>query len=276
MKKVLFILLITLSPACADDQRNIYDVIRQEQKDSDTAIVDEQVTALIKRHMANLLYPVDMASFVRPEKDAKFREQIVNLQKQMGAPPTGILTSDQFDRLAEAAGDIDDRPIGTYPPIKMVFRGDNGDFVSAAGTGTGDDLANPINVTRIMCLRASGTCSLSTAEFGLGSLGSQLNLLLPFDYSITTWGPTRVTTTSEHPCGTAMMSIDIPTQSVTISSVPHSDLSFCPKEGATTWRLADAFPITWKIHQDKVNKARALVYEPARRLVPPVVDASTK
>jgi hypothetical protein len=98
----------------------------------------------------------------------------------------------------------------------------------------------------------------------------------PFDYSITTWGPTRVTATSEHPCGTALLSIDIPTQSVTISSVPHSDLSFCPKEGDATWSLADGFPITWKIHQDKVSKARALVYELERRLVPPIEDASSK
>ena len=63
--------------------------------------------------MANLLYPVDMSSFARPETDMKFREQIIALQKQMGAPATGNLTLDEFGRLAEAARDIDDRPIGT-------------------------------------------------------------------------------------------------------------------------------------------------------------------
>ena len=51
---------------------------------SDSAIADEQTTALIKRHMANLLYPVDMGSFARPETDTKFREQIIALQKADG------------------------------------------------------------------------------------------------------------------------------------------------------------------------------------------------
>src|SRR6516162_8504807 len=111
MKKALLIFLFTISPAFADDQ-NVYDFFRQ-LPDADTAIVDEQTTALIKRHMANLLYPVDMSSFARPETDTKFREQIIALQKQMGTPATGTLTLDEFGRLAEAARDIDDRPIGT-------------------------------------------------------------------------------------------------------------------------------------------------------------------
>jgi hypothetical protein len=219
--------------------------------------------------MANLLYPVDMASIARPEKDVKFREQIMALQKQMGEPPTGTLTSDQFDRLAEAARDIDDRFIGTYP--KLVERSENGELVWAVGTGTTDDhddpLAHPINISRIYCLKASGTCELSTAEFSPED--SQLYFATPFDYNITTWGPTRVTATTEQPCGTAMMSIDLQAKSVTISSVPHSDLSFCPKrEKSSTWKLAeDGFPIIWKI---------ALVYEPEKRLVPPVADAPRK
>jgi hypothetical protein len=281
MKKALLILLIMIAPAFAedqkDDQRNVYDFFRQRDQNSDSAIVDEQTTADIKRHMANLLYPVDMTSFARPEKDVKFREQLMVLQKQMGAPATGDLTLDQFIRLRKAARDIDDRPIGTS--LKLVGRTNNGELVWAEGTGTTDDignpLAHPINITRIWCLRSSGTCELSTAEFSPED--SQLYFANPFDYTITAWEPTRVTATSEHPCGTALLSIDIPTKSVRISSVPHSDLSFCSKEGPTTWRLADdGFPIIWKLHQDKVNKARALVYEPERKLVPPVVDASTK
>jgi hypothetical protein len=85
MKKALLIFLFAISPAFADDQ-NVYDFFRQLPS-SDRAIVDEQTTALIKRHMANLLYPVDMSSFARPETDAKFREQIIALQKQMGVCP---------------------------------------------------------------------------------------------------------------------------------------------------------------------------------------------
>jgi hypothetical protein len=130
--------------------------------------VDQQTTARIKRHMANLLYPVDMASFDRPEKDAKFREQIITLQKQMGASATGTLTFDQFWKLADAARDIDNRPIAASLS-KIVERSKDGDLVWAVGTGTMDDisdpLAHPINISRIWCVRPTGTCELWTAEF---------------------------------------------------------------------------------------------------------------
>jgi hypothetical protein len=79
------------------------------------------------------------------------------------------------------------------------------------------------------------------------------------------------------PCATSLMTLDIQTESVMISSVPHSDLSFCANQGPTTWRLLDdGFSASWKLHQDKVSKARALVYEAKRNLVPPSIDAPTK
>ena len=71
------------------------------------ANVDEQITALIKPPMANLLYPVDMSSLAPPDKDPKFRDLIAVLQQQMGDPPTGVLTTDQFFRLSQASDNID-------------------------------------------------------------------------------------------------------------------------------------------------------------------------
>ena len=85
---ISFLILIVVSTgAFAEDknnQANVYDEFRQWMKPLPDATVDEEVTARIKRHMANLLYPVDMASFVRPEQDVKFREQIIAPQKQIG------------------------------------------------------------------------------------------------------------------------------------------------------------------------------------------------
>jgi hypothetical protein len=72
--------------------------------------------------MANLLYPLDMSSLARPEIDAKFREQVIALQKQMGAPATGTLTLDEFGRLAQAARDMDDRSVGTGIIKKLLLR----------------------------------------------------------------------------------------------------------------------------------------------------------
>ena len=279
MEKVFLIFLLMISPAFGDDQ-NVYDFFRQ-LPNADGAIVDEQTTALIKRHMANLLYPVDVASFARPENDAKFREQVIALQKQMGAPATGTLTLEEFGRLAEAARDIDDRPIG--PAIgsgvkKSVVK--DGDFVSATGTGGADDntanpFAPPINISRVICQRISGTCQLNTAAFNPDD--GHLYFYIPWDYRITSWEPTRVSATNEMPCATSLMNIDIQSKSVVISSVPHADSSSCPTQGPTTWRLLDdGFSVSWKLHQNKVNKAHALVYEANKNLVPPSIDASAK
>jgi hypothetical protein len=275
MKKAFVIFLFMISPAFADDQ-NVYDFFRQ-LPNSDSAIVDEQTTAVIKRHMANLLYPVDMGSFARPETDAKFREEIIALQKQMGAPATGILTLDEFGRLAEAARDIDDRSVGTGIIKKTVVK--DGDFVSVTGTGGTDDIANslapPINISRIRCQRTSGTCDLNIAAFNPED--AHLYFYIPWNFRITTWEPNRITATNEMPCATSLMSLDLQNESLVISSVPHSDLSFCANQGPTTWRLLDdGFSVSWRLHQNKVNKAHALVYEANKNLAPPSVDAFAK
>ena len=238
MKKAVIIFLLVFSAAAwADDkqdQRDVYDVFREWLQPSSGATVDEQVTARIKRHMANLLYPVDVASFARPEKDPKFRDLIIVLQKQMGVPATGILTSDQFDRLEEAGHDIDDRVTGLQP-TKIVFRSDDGSAVSAIGTGAMDDIAYPINITRILCLKADSNCEMSSAEFDLKS--RMLYFGSPIFYEIKTWRPNRVTAIREHPCGTALMTIDVDAKTVTIVSAPHADLAFCSKEPGSTWTL---------------------------------------
>ena len=217
--------------------------------------------------------PVDMSSFALPETDTKFREQIIALQKQMEAPATGILTLDEFGRLAKAARDIDDRPVGTAMKKTVVK---DGDFVSATGSGGTDDVANPlappVNMTRVRCQRVSGICELSIAAFNPED--PHLYFYIPWDYRITTWEPTRITATNEMACATSSMTLDLQTESLLISSVPHSDLTFCAKQGAMTWRLlGDGFSVSWKLHQDKVGKARVLVYEAEKKLVPPVVDA---
>jgi hypothetical protein len=129
---LMFLLACAASAWAQEDQTNIYDEFRKSWKHP----TDEQIMAIIKRHMANLLYPVDLASFAGPDKDAKFRSQIVELQKEMGVPMTGVLTSAQFYRLAQAAANIDSPyfSVGT----KLVTRADDGKWVSAVGTGAGD------------------------------------------------------------------------------------------------------------------------------------------
>jgi hypothetical protein len=123
---VLFSTVLSLAAWADDrqDQRNVYEVLLETPKIYGVS-TEEEVTARIKRHMANLLYPVDLSSFARPEKDARFRDLVRGLQKQMGELATGILTSGQFNRLAEAARDIGRLVLALVPQLVAVTAGEN-------------------------------------------------------------------------------------------------------------------------------------------------------
>jgi hypothetical protein len=61
MKKatLLFLVVFATSAWAQEDQTNVYEEFRRLPRPP----TDEQITADIKRHMANLLYPIDLASF---------------------------------------------------------------------------------------------------------------------------------------------------------------------------------------------------------------------
>jgi hypothetical protein len=267
---LLFLFLLLPSLARADeksDQRNVYDVFSELQYKPPTGVtLEEDVTSRIKRYMAALLYPVDLSSFARPERDQKFSALVVALQKQMGETPTGILTYAQFDKLHEAARNLDDIGVGIGPG-KSVYQSNDGNLVGASGTGVMNDLANPININRMLCIKSEGTCEMTGAELNLHDI-PLLYLAPPTIFEIKTWTRNRVTAISERPCGTATLTVDVDAKDVTITSVPHTDLPFCSKEPANIWKLVDGFPVAWNIYRDRYNKARALVYEQARKLFP--------
>jgi hypothetical protein len=189
---------------------------------------------LIRMHLVG--YPVDLSSFNMPDNDRQFSDLIKQLQKQMGVPDTGILTSDQFSRLAEASRDID-APQIFVPPGKIVSM--EGNLLLAVGTGTMDDLASPINKTRIVCIKAEGTCNVTEAAI----VNRMLDLYDVASYEIQTWTPNRVTAIREHPCGTAMMSIDVNAKTVAVVVSAHKDLKFCTDKPQGTWSLVDGFPV---------------------------------
>jgi hypothetical protein len=75
-------------------------------------------------------------------------------------------TYGQFNKLHDAGRSIDEREV-TLGPGKLVYRSDDGNVVGALGTGAMNDLANPINVTRLLCAKSEGNCEMSGAEFDM-------------------------------------------------------------------------------------------------------------
>jgi hypothetical protein len=197
------------------------------------------------------------------------------LQQQMGDPPTGVLTTDQFSRLSQASDNID-RHLIVLPPrgVSMVLD----DAVFAEGTRAGDNVLRPINFVRISCFKARGTCEEYMAWL---TPDDQINLVSLFltlgdEYRITSWSSSRVTAELQVPCFTALMTLDIKAQQVTTVTVPPRDASICtaPDPPTTwkfhpmTWKLVDGREVAEKFTQEKMNKARKLVYPAARALLP--------
>jgi hypothetical protein len=277
MNKFILIALTVFSTAVFANQNNVYEDFKHGSP-TPNATAEEEVTAQIKRYMASLLYPVDMSSLNGPDKDAKFRDLIIVLQQQMGVSPTGVLTTEQFLMLQEASRYVDGDLI--LNSTKHVLIDEDG--ASASGTGMTDaglcsdrpgagcDIGQPLNFVRIFCFRARGVCERWVASFDLKD--RFLFLDSGTEYNIDTWTSSRVTATEHTPCATFLMTIDGPSEQVTIATVPQPSLSSCkgfrPPAGPSTWNLVDGLPVAQKVNRDRMNAARALVYPPARRLLP--------
>jgi hypothetical protein len=64
------------------------------------------------------------------------------------------------------------------------------------------------------------------------------------------------------------MTIDVTAETVAIVVGPHAELAGCTEDKPSTWTLADGWPVVQKLNRERINKGRALVYGPARELVP--------
>jgi hypothetical protein len=113
-------------------------------------------------------------------------------------------------------------------------------------------------------------CQEYTAWFNLD--GRVLYLGLIDEYQITSWSSSRVTAESRAPCFTDLMTIDIKPQQVTTVRAPQPDYSSCTgfqyPDHPLTRKLVNGFDVAWKVSQEKMNKARKLVYPAARALLP--------
>ena len=138
----------------------------------------------------------------------------------------------------------------------------------ASGTLAGDDVTHKINHTRISRSRAEGICNVHSASFDPNTSFLWLNFG-PAPNKVRSWTANSVTAVNVNACGTDTMTIDIAAMTVTIASAGS-----CMSKTPNAYTLIDGGPVATKLHQDKVNKARALVYEPAQKLLPAANDTS--
>ena len=170
---------------------------------------------------------------------------------------------DQFGQLEKASRNID-RDFTGLPLGIQVFMSEDGSWAGADGARAMDGIADQISLVRIFCSRARGTCELNATTFNLET--SFLFLDHGTEYQINTWTPSRVTATTDAPCSTSMMTMDVKGKQVTAVTEPKPNCTGFTQ--AKPWQLVDGFSAAWKLNQDRMNQARALAYPPAKRLMP--------
>jgi hypothetical protein len=223
--------------------------------------------------MAALLYPVDLRSFDPPDQDESLKELVRVFQRQLQQPATGIPTRAQVSTLRRAAQDLWTAPVSADPKFVIVGESD------AAVDGMQVDKQYPLlpNVVQIRCRRDLGVCTMSTASATFGPQDRSLVMGRPVEFLVTSWTAHRVSAVLEHPCGSALLTIDSKPESVSAVTVPRNDPQRCPgnarayKNGEPdTWTLGDGLQIMlddWNARdglQNAVYALAAALCEPLR------------
>jgi hypothetical protein len=255
---------------------DVYTLMRFISKDApaDKFNSDAFVTARIKRGMAMLMYPVDMAVLDSPEKDAKFKAQIKELQKRMGAAQTGVLLQEQLDALEIAAKDVLTGRRVYPPPGLFVLR--HGEIVTASGTWVMEDDAFPVNYAEIKCAQSTQTCTQITIDVvqpDQVSVDDQdFNLHLSTDiYRIISWNDDEVTATNETQCRRQRLTINTSSKQVahitTDKSAEPCRILLTGEAVPLLGRprvatLGDGFKEPKKFYDARQKQAQRLFYDP--------------
>ncbi len=235
---------------------------------------DAFTTILIKKHLAMLLYPVNMAVFDNPDKDPKFKDQIRELQKRMGVMPTGVLLQGQFDALTKTAKIIDEPPV--YPPAGLTIIGLPG-LVVAKGTWVMEGDAFPVNYNEITCTQSTQVCtevSVNVVQPNQLANDSDYNLIVwTTDFKVASWDSKEVSAINETQCRRERLTINTSSKQAFHISTDKSlegcklltgeTLPLLGKPRLST--LGDGFQEPKKIYEARKKQAQRLLYEPATK-----------
>jgi len=240
-------------------------------------VADANETLRIKLAMAQLLWPVDLGVLKAPAEDAKFRDQIKALQSQMQAPATGDLTFGQATMLEETAQLLSERRVYGSGSAKVTFDiSEDKNLVMLSGSLSMEDLAFPINSTRIACWKSDGTCIVATAYLDFhdtGYAGSPRLLDVTVEeFDITALSDANIIAVTENLCGGATLAIDIRTGTAKIVGVPdlvsescqelHSSMTKAQREKIHVATLIDSSDASAKFFDARRAQGERLIYKP--------------
>lgn len=119
----------------------------------------------IKMALHDLFYDVDLSARKHPADDPAFYRTLVEFKERIGSPQAGIFTAADMSSLfyyQQLSKYVDHN----VSPLGLFSVSQTGGYTRAIGTWEikGEKLASPINLARIDCWQADGTCTITDAE----------------------------------------------------------------------------------------------------------------
>lgn len=225
-------------------------------------------TALIKKHMAMLMYPVDLGVLQPPAQDAKFQAQIQLFQTKLGVPATGVLTWSQFEILQQAATTATERKV--LPPSALLVHREktgSGEMLRAQGTWLGEGASLPLNYTEIICRQADQACLEAGMEVSVPAHTEAEHdyrvSLSTRSYRVTAWSETEVLAEGEDRCGPLRLSINAQSRQAIRSGAAGAGPD-CTAATPATARLSAGSHEANRYFAARRANALKLSYEPFR------------
>jgi hypothetical protein len=220
-------------------------------------------TALIKKHLAMLMYPVDLGSLKPPREDPRFQDQIRAFQGRLGVPVTGMLTWAQFGQLQQAAAILGERRV--LPTADLLVRREKaaaGEQVQAEGSWLGGN-PGPLP-TRITCRQADALCLESGAQLAMPSATEpDYRLALTArSYRVTGWGEDEIQAEADTPCRRLRLTLNTRSGQATLDQTPQVG-GACVDESAkpSSLRLGSGGEAAQRLYGERRAAALRLAHE---------------
>jgi hypothetical protein len=197
--------------ALSDEEKSQLPVLEIFRFGDESFFSDELVIALIENVLCDLKY---YPHYPSGEINDNLTNAIKELQHDIGAKPSGVLTAGQWFELQEIHDGLSVEPVGL--PSGVFIHGGS-EFARAEGTWSFDGNARPIQASKIECYKQMGACFEAMAYVDRGFPFQMDDHMLEIDlqvWEVIHWDTASIIAKNDEAgCAAYNLTIDLRTES---------------------------------------------------------------
>jgi len=225
MPKITFILAISLffisiGFAQAKEEKQLPDISKMSEQEINKLPMKEVIKHFKDETgplMENwVLLSLGRLAYFQPLQEKAIRDAIKKFQRDIGQPQTGELTMGQFSELTRRATRFSDNPVYLSSfGDKLSIYSFGTDYISVEGTWTieGENIAHPINHSKITCHKSRATCEINEVDISVPNSKNSneaYNLYLYTEhFKVISWTDSEVISQHDAICRTTIMTMNI-------------------------------------------------------------------